>query len=128
MNVLVDTQAFIWFDSAPAKLSETARAAFENPDNVHCLSLASVWEMQIKIDLGKLRFGRSLEEIIRDQQSTNGIQILPAEMQHVFALAKLPSHHKDPFDRLIVAQALIENMPVVTSDPLFVSYGVKVIW
>lgn len=128
MNVLIDTQAFIWFDAEPTRLSVAARGAFENPDYVHCLSFASIWEMQIKMDLGKLRLRRSLKEVILDQQHTNGIEILPTKVEHVFALSGLTSHHKDPFDRLIIAQALNEKIPVVTSDPMFASYGVQVIW
>jgi PIN domain nuclease of toxin-antitoxin system len=128
MNVLVDTQAFIWFDSNPEKLSELARDAFSNPDYVRCLSFASVWEMQIKIDLGKLRFQRKLGDLILDQQRANNIEILPTKVEHVFALGGLPQHHKDPFDRLIIAQALHDKIPVVTSDPLFAKYGVQVIW
>ena len=84
--------------------------------------------MQIKISLGKLRFDLPLAEIIEEQRRVNGSALLPIETAHIYALADLPLHHKDPFDRLLIAQAVGEHLTVVTSDPAFASYQVSVLW
>jgi PIN domain nuclease of toxin-antitoxin system len=128
MNLLLDTQAFLWLDSDQARLSSPARQACSNPQNILWLSVASAWEMQIKIALGKLRLARPLAQIITDQQTTNGVQVLPVHLAHVLALQDLPPHHKDPFDRLLIAQAKNEGWDIVSRDPEFKAYAVPVIW
>jgi len=128
MKVLLDTHAFIWWDSAPTKLSPQARAACEDWANVVLLSVASVWEMQIKRQLGKLDLRLPLAEVIASQQQTNEIQVLPVTLGHVLALQDLPTHHKDPFDRLLIAQANVEEAVLVSHDPIFTHYPVKVLW
>lgn len=100
MKFLLDTHTFIWWDSEPAKLSPHALALCQDRHNVFLLSVVSVWEMQIKLQLGKLTLALSLREIIESQRQTNNIEILPITLAHVLALEKLPTHHKDPFDRL----------------------------
>lgn len=99
-----------------------------DPGNTLWLSAASAWEMQIKISLGKLRLHRSLAETIASHQATNGLQILPVQLAHAVALANLPLHHKDPFDRLLIAQANHEDWEIVSADPEFRAYPVRVIW
>lgn len=108
MNVLLDTHAFLWLDSEQTKLSETAEQVCTDAANKLWLSTASVWEMEIKMALGKLRLRRPLSEIIRSQQTANGIQILPVQLAHALELENLPSHHKDPFDRMLIAQVKSE--------------------
>jgi PIN domain nuclease of toxin-antitoxin system len=128
MKVLLDTHAFIWWDSDPTKLSPQARTACEDRTNVVLLSVASAWEMQIKLQLGKLDLRLPLAEVIASQQQTNEIQVLPVALGHVLALQDLPAHHKDPFDRLLIAQANVEEAVLVSHDPVFAHYPVKVLW
>jgi PIN domain nuclease of toxin-antitoxin system len=92
------------------------------------LSVASVWEMQIKLQLGKLTLRLPLAEVIASQQQTNNIQILPVALGHVLALQDLPTHHKDPFDRLLIAQTNVEEAVLISQDPIFAHYLVKVLW
>ena len=128
MNLLLDTQILLWLDSDQTKLSAAATNACSDTHNTLWLSTASAWEMQIKITLGKLRLRRPLAETIASHQTTNGLQILPVQLAHALALESLPLHHKDPFDRLLIAQARHENWEIVTADPEFKSYPVRVIW
>jgi PIN domain nuclease of toxin-antitoxin system len=100
MRLLLDTHAFIWSFAEPEKLSSKALVLLTDGDNDLVLSVASVWEMQIKIQQGKLRFTVPLGELVESQRQTNGVQVLPIELEHVLALDTLPALHKDPFDRL----------------------------
>ncbi len=127
MKLLLDTHTFLWWDSEPEKLSQRALELCQNPENILILSVASIWEMQIKIQLGKLKIKMPLSELIRQQQE-NGIGILPVEASHIFAVENLPNHHKDPFDRLLVAQAIVEDAVLVSADPLITQYPVRVDW
>jgi len=128
MNLLLDTQAFVWLDIDKKRLSRNASQACSDPDNTLWLSVVSAWEMQIKIALGKLTLERPLGQTIADQQARNGIQILSVDLQHVLELQSLPLHHKDPFDRLLIAQAKHEGWKTVSSDPEFKTYGISVVW
>jgi len=128
MKLLLDTHTFIWWDSEPAKLSPQALTLCQDRTNSLLLSVASAWEMQIKLQLGKLKLTMPLAEIIESQQQRNNIEILPVLLPHVLALQSLPAHHKDPFDRLLIAQANVEEAMLVSSDPVFVQYVVKVVW
>jgi PIN domain nuclease of toxin-antitoxin system len=124
----MDTHAFIWMFDKPEKLSPKAHALLVDGNNDLFLSVASVWEMQIKIQLGKLRFTIPLGELVESQRQTNGVQVLPVNLEHVLALDALPPHHKDPFDRLLVTQANVEGAFLVSRDPLFAGYPVKLLW
>ena len=128
MKLLLDTHTFIWWDSEPTRLSAQALTLCQDPENSLVLSVASLWEMQIKLQLGKLRLALPLRQIIESQQQTNQIEILPITMSHVFALGNLPSHHKDPFDRLLIAQAIVEDTALVTGDRMFSEYPINVAW
>ncbi len=128
MKLLLDTHTFIWWDSEPAKLSFQALALCQDRQNVLLLSVVSIWEMQIKLQLGKLRLTLPLREIIETQRHTNNVEILPITLAHVLALEHLPTHHKDPFDRLLVAQAIVEEAVLVSADPNIVKYAVQVVW
>ncbi|MEK7879065.1 MAG: type II toxin-antitoxin system VapC family toxin [candidate division NC10 bacterium] len=128
MKLLLDTHAFIWWDSEPNRVSPNALAQCQNRANELWLSVASVWETQIKLQLGKLRLSLPLAKLIESQQQTNGLQVLPITLAHVLAIEQLPDHHKDPFDRLLIAQANVEGAVLISHDPLFTKYSVKVVW
>lgn len=128
MRVLLDTHTFIWLDSTPAKLSAAVTTICKDTSNSLYVSLASVWEMQIKLAMGKLTLTRSLPDTIEWQQQNNLIQILPVTLQHIFALGALPAHHRDPFDRILVVQAQVEGLTVLSKDSEFAQYAVNIIW
>jgi PIN domain nuclease of toxin-antitoxin system len=128
MKALLDTHTFLWWDDDPGKLSPRAAAVCQNPANTILLSVVGAWEMLIKISLGKLILRAPLASILNQQQLVNGIQILPVTLDHVFAIGTLPSPHKDPFDRLLVAQANVEGAVLVSADAIFAQYPVNVLW
>ncbi len=128
MNLLLDTHTFIWWATEPEKLSPQAHASCEDDNNNLLFSVASVWEMQIKLQLGKMKLDDPLRAFIKYQQQVDELRILPIAIEHVFALDNLPFHHKDPFDRIIIAQANVEELFVVTKDEIFSAYPVKLIW
>lgn len=128
MKLLLDTHVFIWWSSEPNKLSERVLTLCKNIDNNLILSVASVWEMQIKLQLGKLKLKIPLQELIVSQQQTNNIQILSIDLNHVLELHNLPAHHNDPFDRLLISQANSENIHLVSKDEVFTKYEVKLLW
>ena len=109
------------------QLSKTALEIIES-DSIRYISIASLWEMSIKSSLGKLNFQVPFEELILNQLAINSYEILSLELSHVFQLAKLPLIHKDPFDRIMIAQAFTENISIVSIDPHFQNYPVSVIW
>ena len=127
MKLLLDTHTFIWWDSEPSKLSERALELLINKDNIRLLSVVSLWEIQIKHQLGKLTLNKALGENIAIQQN-NYIGILPISVEQILALDSLPIYHKDPFDRLLIAQANIENAVLISCDSVFSNYSVKVEW
>lgn len=128
MKLLADTHAFIWSFSDTKKLPPMVAAALKNPSHQVFLSVASVWEMQIKIRLGQMVFPDTLANIIQEQQFINGIEILPVQLSHALYLENLPYHHKDPFDRLLISQAIVENMTLISADKVFSQYPVKLLW
>ena len=128
MRLLLDTHAFLWWIRDAAELSNKARKHISNPGNECLLSLASVWEIAIKASLGKLRIDRSLDQFIPEQLSANGFKPLEIGFRHIVLVNTMPFHHKDPFDRLLAAQAKEEGLPIVSADPIFAKYGVKQIW
>ena len=127
MRYIIDTQAFIWYATGDKQLSKTALDIIES-DAIRYISFASIWEMAIKSSIGKLNFQIPFEDLISNQLAINGYDILSLELSHVFQLAKLPLFHKDPFDRIMIAQAITENIPIISIDPYFQSYPVTVIW
>jgi len=128
MKLLLDTHTFIWLDTAPDKLSPAAFAACEDPNNQLYLSVISAWEIQIKVQLGRLKLDLPWEHMVEVQQVENGLQILPVTLAHISALTGLPQLHGDPFDRLLIAQAHIEQAQLVSSDSRIKHYPVDVIW
>jgi PIN domain nuclease of toxin-antitoxin system len=125
MKLLLDTHTFIWWDSEPEKLSENALSMLEDASNTLMLRVVSIWEMQIKIQAGKLTIDNPLQQIIEHQQNANALLILPVETAHIYTLGGLSLHHKDPFDRLLIAQAIAEDTVIVTADKAFKAYPVK---
>jgi PIN domain nuclease of toxin-antitoxin system len=128
MKLLLDTHTFIWWSSEPDRLSLRVRTLCEDVENSLILSVASVWEMQIKLQLGKLRLHIPLQELIGSQQQSNNMQILSIGLEHVLELHSLPAHHSDPFDRLLIVQANVENAHLVSKDEIFARYHVKLLW
>jgi PIN domain nuclease of toxin-antitoxin system len=127
MKLLLDTHAFIWWDSSPAQLSAPALAALRDPLNEVWLSVVSVWEMVIKSQLGKLTLRLPLADIVRQQQA-NGLQVLSLSLAHALGVEGLPPFHKDPFDRVLISQANVEGAELVTADPAVRQYPVRVLW
>ena len=127
MNLLVDTHAFLWYLAGDARMSAAARSAVDDPDNEWHLSAASVWEMAIKADLGRLTLPSPVADYVAEKARA-GLDVLPIEWRHAAAVAGLPAHHRDPFDRLLVAQAQLEGLHIVTADPVFRKYEVGVVW
>ena len=128
MRLLLDTHSFLWFIGGSERLSFKARQEIENPENQSFLSTASLWEMAIKISLGKLDLLRPFEDLISQQLTLNGIELLEITIGHIAIIANLPFHHRDPFDRLLIAQALFENIPIVSGDSIFDAYQITRIW
>lgn len=126
MNLLLDTQAFLWWVTDDPKLSKKARRAIAGQSCM--LSIASCWEMSIKMRLGKLELPKPVDRFLQDQLEVNGFSLLPVSLEHAAAVADLPFHHRDPFDRLLAAQALREDLAIVSSDAIFRRYGVKRVW
>jgi PIN domain nuclease of toxin-antitoxin system len=108
-------------------MSRLARDTFAGPTGLS-LSIASVWEILIKVQSGKLNLPRPAGPYVLRKLAENGIEMLPISIDHLLALERLPMHHRDPFDRMLIAQSLEENLPIVTSDPLFARYDVRLIW
>ena len=128
MRLLLDTHAFIWLAGDTSRLSPAARAAVADPANELLLSDASIWEMAIKVQLGKLVFPEPFDEKIFEALGRTQISILPIVTRHVAAVARLPLHHRDPFDRLLAVQAQPENLLVITHDPLLKQYDISLCW
>ena len=128
MRVLVDTHVFLWWVEGDRALPVKARAALADRDNECLFSLVSVWELAIKAGLGKLKLSLPVQRYVIEHVAANGFRMLDIQMAHVGRVESLASHHGDPFDRLLIAQALEEKIPVVTADPVFSDYGAKRIW
>ena len=128
MKLLFDTHAFIWWDGDASKLSKAALAACQSQANSLHLSLASVWELQIKLQLCKLSLRVPLADVVRDQQHQNGLVLEPVTLEDILALSALPTLRRDPFDRLIIAQATRGGFHLITHDAELARYPVAVLW
>jgi PIN domain nuclease of toxin-antitoxin system len=128
MNLLLDTHTFLWFILGDPQLSARAKDLIEDTRNEKWLSVASVWEMAIKVSVGKLTLHQPFDILLTDQLQRNGIELLPITLPHLFQVATLPFPHRDPFDRLLIAQSLVEKMPCVSADAVFDNYGVTRLW
>ena len=128
MKLLLDTHAFVWFVTDDPRLSSNARAAIEDAQNQVALSIASVWEMAIKHRLGKLSYPAPFDQFILQETAKNDISLLPITVQHAIAVAFLPLHHRDPFDRLLAVQSKAENMTLVSIDAAMDHYDLRRLW
>jgi PIN domain nuclease of toxin-antitoxin system len=128
MKLLLDTHTLLWFHLADPQLSAPALAAILDPANEKWVSPASYWEIAIKISIGKYILARPYEDFCRNAIDANGFQILHILPRHTALLTTLPFHHRDPFDRLMIAQATAEGMSVVCDDAIFDAYGVRRVW
>jgi len=127
MTILLDTQTFIWFMEDASKLPINVKNIMNNDDNELFLSVATLWEMTIKMSIEKLKLSRNITEIV-NLSLENGFKILPIETKHLISLFGLKYIHRDPFDRMIIAQSISENIPVISSDGIFKEYPMQVIW
>lgn len=128
MRLLLDTHAFLWFVLNDSRLSSIARSAIANPDNTVLFSPASYWEIAIKISVGKYSIPGGFAEFIQQQIDGNDFTIQPVLVSHAAQVASLPFHHRDPFDRLLIAQSIVENVPLVSADGTFDEYSIDRIW
>ena len=128
MKLLLDTHAFIWWASTSARLPAQVLTLCEDTTNDLLLSVVSVWEMQVKIQLGKMTASRPLRELVAHHRQANNLHVLPVQLEHELALDTLPPQHKDPFDRPLIAQANVEDAFLVSGDKVFASYSVKLLW
>ena len=126
MRQLLDTHSFIWFITGDPRISFDLRLQIENNENL--LSIASVWEIAIKSSLGKLNLGMSLDALVEQEIIGNGIELLDITTKHLAVVATLPLHHRDPFDRLLVGQAMVEKLPIVGADVVFDAYKIQRLW
>ena len=128
MRLLLDTHTFLWFVLGDPQLSSNARRHIEESGNEKLVSPASYWEIAIKMSLKKYTLSQPYEIFMQKGIADNGFIILPIEPKHTAVLTSLPFHHRDPFDRLIIAQAMVEQMPVISGDAAFAAYPVTCIW
>lgn len=128
MNLLLDSHVFLWLMNEPERVPGQVLTMCENAENTLYLSVASVWELQIKHALGKLIMRQPLKVILDEQQQSNSMEILPIKLTHQWRLADLPRIHNDPFDRLLIAQAVVEDMRLISADRVFSDYPVRLVW
>ena len=128
MRLLLDKHTLLWFGLDDRRLSVTARGLIEDPANEIAISPASYWEIAIKIGLRKYSLAEPFQSFFEQVIAEYGLQILPIEIRHTAVLTTLPSHHRDPFDRLLIAQAIVEGIPVVSDDLQFDAYPITRLW
>ena len=127
MNNLLDTHTLIWFLNGSKDLSAKAKKAFENKESINFVSIASLWEMAIKISLGKLELTISFSKIA-GLIKNNGFHILPISFDDILLLSNLPFHHRDPFDRIMITQSISNKLTIISKDNQFGAYDVLIIW
>jgi len=127
MEYLLDTHAFLWFVNGSIEISQKARDIIQNPKNVMYLSIASFWEIAIKLNIGKLFIDMSFDEL-KKEADKNIFQILPIQYEDIRLLTTLELYHKDPFDRILISQAIQNNLTIISKDSNFDTYPVKIIW
>lgn len=128
MRYLLDTHTFLWWATDPRHLSANCQQVFLQAESVILLSVISAWELQIKIQAGKLNLTLPLPQLLQEQIAQNNLRLLPIHLSHVLALAQFPLHHRDPFDRLLAAQAQVEEATLLTRDVAFEPYAVSTLW
>ena len=125
MRILLDTHIFLWALFEPTKLSSSLAEMYQDRQNTFFLSLVSIWEIQIKLQLGKLTFDIDLQKVITEQLNAGYIEILSIKLEHILNIQSLPFHHKDPFNRLLISQAIIEDLFLASSDSMISAYSVR---
>lgn len=128
MKLLLDTHVFLWFITGDSRLSSDARSLIEDMANDKFVSIASLWEIAIKFSLGKLTLSDDFDVLFPNQLNINGFEQLAVETNHLYEIVKMPFHHRDPFDRLLVAQAISEKMSIISIDSAFDNYSVIRLW
>lgn len=128
MKILLDTHAFLWWITDDQKLSSRAREVISDAENELFFSAASGWEISIKVQLGRLKLPEEPERFIPEQLRMNFIRSVPIQMRHALFVSTLPKHHRDPFDRMLVAQAQLEEMSILSADLQMSRYQVELIW
>lgn len=128
MKLLLDSHSFLWFIGGVPALSATSRSLIEDEDNEKFVSIGSLAEIAIKASLGKLPLAKPFDQLIPEQLQLNGFLVLGLTVEHTAKLASLPFHHRDPFDRILVAQCLVENLPLVSKDDILDAYGIRRVW
>jgi PIN domain nuclease of toxin-antitoxin system len=128
MRFLLDTHTFIWFVTDSPQLGVTAKALIEHEYNEKWFSIASVWEMAIKCSIGKLTFNLPLQTFVDQQMQQNSMDLLNIQISHLAIVSTLPLYHRDPFDRLLIAQAIAEKIPIISADVAFDAYAVQRSW
>ena len=128
MPALIDTHAFLWLTGDQTRLSDAALAYLRDAQNRLLLSVASAWEIAIKHGKGRLELDIPLSELLADVPSRLSVDLLPITPAHLVQVATLPEHHRDPFDRLLIAQCLVEQLPLVSADGVLDAYGIQRIW
>jgi PIN domain nuclease of toxin-antitoxin system len=124
MRALLDTHVFLWFIFSDSRIQQSWIDVVENPLSEVYLSIGSLWEIAIKSSIGKLTLEPSIDQIVQDHVLARGLKVLPVTIPHIMAVQGLPHHHRDPFDRLIIAQSIIEKLPIITSDSQFDKYDI----
>ena len=127
MRLLIDTHILIWSEAEPWHLPSAIKNELDDRTNEVLVSVVSFWEIVIKVQTGKMIFARDIQELA-DQQVGNGLTLLPVTIQHVTAVRALPAVPKDPFDRLLIAQAITEGATLVSADGMFTGYPIPVLW
>ena len=128
MRLMLDTHTILWSVEEPSKVSTSAMAAMQDPANDRLLSAATIWELAIKVGSGKLSLAKPLDQFLSQHLDGYEMEVLPIERRHSLHVAVLPLHHRDPFDRMLAAQSLIESLAPISADPIFDVYGVTRLW
>jgi len=128
MILLLDTHALLWFVWDDPQLSAVAKGLIEDPDNRKLVSIASCWEIAIKVSIGKLSLGEPSRTFLERELTNNNFELLPISLEHATAVETLPFHHRDPFDRLLIAQAILESVPILSADSALDPYPITRLW
>ena len=128
MKLLLDTHTLLWFIAGSANLSTYARNLIEDAEHEKCVSIVSIWETAIKVSIGKMSLSASFDILFPHQLQINGFELLPVKIEHTSVVTTLPFHHRDPFDRLLIAQATEDKMTLVSVDEVFDDYEVTRLW
>jgi PIN domain nuclease of toxin-antitoxin system len=128
MRLLLDAHTFLWFVWDDGQLTHNATALIEHPGHQKYLSAATYWEIAIKVSIGKLDLGEPYRPFMRRETARNNFEVLPVSVDHAAAVAELPFHHRDPFDRMLIAQAMVEDIPIISGDRVFDAYPITRLW